>query len=59
MRLGVSGMLWRDGLVMFDRDTRTLWARVTGGVELSLPFTVKGRNWPAGPAVGIAFYSSL
>ena len=27
------------------------------GVELSLPFTVKGRNWPAGLSVGIGFYS--
>lgn len=30
LRLGVSDMLWRDGLVMFDRDSRTLWAQVTG-----------------------------
>jgi hypothetical protein len=27
------------------------------GVELSLPFTVKGRNWPAGLSVGVGFYS--
>jgi hypothetical protein len=27
------------------------------GVELSFPFTVTGRNWPAGLAVGIGFYS--
>lgn len=27
------------------------------GVELSLPFTVRGRNWPAGLAVGVGFYS--
>ena len=26
-------------------------------LELSLPFTVKGRNWPAGLAVGIGFNS--
>ena len=26
-------------------------------VELSLPFTVKGRNWPAGFAVGVGFNS--
>jgi hypothetical protein len=26
-------------------------------VELAMPFTVKGRNWPAGLAVGIAFNS--
>lgn len=30
LRLGVSGMLWRDGLVMFDRDSKTLWAQVSG-----------------------------
>lgn len=27
------------------------------GVELSLPFTVRGRNWPAGLAVGLGFHS--
>jgi hypothetical protein len=27
------------------------------GIELALPFTVKGRNWPAGLAAGIGFYS--
>ncbi len=26
------------------------------GLELSLPFTVKGRNWPAGLAVGVSFH---
>lgn len=30
LRLGVSGMLWHDGLVMFDRASGTLWAQVTG-----------------------------
>lgn len=29
---------------------------VERGIELSLPFTVKGRNWPAGLAVGVSFY---
>lgn len=27
------------------------------GIEMSLPFTVKGRNWPAGLAVGVSIYS--
>lgn len=27
------------------------------GLELSLPFTVRGRNWPAGLAAGFNFYS--
>ncbi len=27
------------------------------GIELSLPFTVKGRNWPAGLSVGLGLYS--
>jgi hypothetical protein len=26
----VSGMLWRDSLVMMDRETETLWSHVTG-----------------------------
>jgi len=26
-------------------------------LELALPFTVKGRNWPAGLAVGVGFNS--
>ncbi len=27
------------------------------GIELALPFTVKGRNWPAGLAASVGFYS--
>ena len=27
------------------------------GIELSLPFTVRGRNWPAGVSVGLGFYT--
>jgi hypothetical protein len=27
------------------------------GLELSLPFTLKGRNWPAGLTVGLGFYT--
>ncbi len=27
---GVSGKLWRNGLVMYDRQTETLWSGVTG-----------------------------
>jgi hypothetical protein len=26
----VSGMLWRDSLIMMDRETETLWSHVTG-----------------------------
>jgi hypothetical protein len=26
----VSGMLWRDSLIMLDRETETLWSHVTG-----------------------------
>ena len=28
--LGVSGMLWKDALVMYDRKTRSLWSQVSG-----------------------------
>jgi hypothetical protein len=27
------------------------------GIELALPFTVRGRNWPAGLTAGVGFYS--
>jgi hypothetical protein len=30
LTFGVSGMLYRDGLVMFDRETDTLWSQVDG-----------------------------
>ena len=39
----------QPGLVWDLKSERSL--------ELSLPFTVKGRNWPAGLAVGISFNS--
>ena len=41
LRFGVSGMLWRDGLVMFDRATETLWSQVSGEA-ISGP--LKGRS---------------
>ncbi len=28
--LGVSGKLWRDALVMYDRETKTLWTQISG-----------------------------
>ena len=30
LTFGVSGMLFRDGLVMYDRETDTLWTHVDG-----------------------------
>jgi len=30
LTFGVSGMLWRGSLVMFDRETQSLWSHVTG-----------------------------
>lgn len=30
LTFGVSGMLWKDSLVMYDRQTRSLWSHVTG-----------------------------
>ncbi len=27
---GVSGLLWRDSLIMYDRDTGSLWSQVLG-----------------------------
>ena len=28
--LGVSGMLWRDALLMYDRASSSLWTQITG-----------------------------
>jgi len=28
--LGVSGMLWRDALIMYDRTTKSLWSQING-----------------------------
>lgn len=54
---GVSGSLWNDALVMYDRQTRSLWTHVTGrciegvlaGARLSmLPATLTTfREWVA------------
>src|SRR5712691_10412764 len=30
LTFGVSGMLYKDGLVMYDRQTDTLWTQVDG-----------------------------
>ncbi|MBI4537055.1 MAG: DUF3179 domain-containing protein [candidate division NC10 bacterium] len=30
LSFGVSGKLWKDGLVMYDRETHSLWSHVTG-----------------------------
>jgi hypothetical protein len=30
LTFGVSGMLWRASLIMFDRETRSLWSHITG-----------------------------
>ena len=35
---GVSGKLWRDALLMYDHQTRSLWSHITGqAVERYLP----------------------
>ncbi|MCH7904745.1 MAG: DUF3179 domain-containing protein [Armatimonadetes bacterium] len=30
LTIGVSGMLWKNSLVMYDRETETLWSHFTG-----------------------------
>lgn len=30
LTFGVSGMLWKDSLITYDRQTRSLWRHVTG-----------------------------
>jgi hypothetical protein len=44
----VSGMLWRDSLVMLDRETETLWSHVTGE---ALRGPLKGKKLEALPVV--------
>jgi hypothetical protein len=44
----VSGMLWRDSLIMMDRETETLWSHVTGE---ALQGPLKERRLEAVPAV--------
>lgn len=40
LEFGVSGSLWRDALVFYDRATGSLWSQVTGG---SIQGPMKGR----------------
>ncbi len=44
----LSGMLWRDSLIMMDRETKTLWSHVTGE---ALRGVFKGRRLEAIPVV--------
>lgn len=38
---GVSGKLWRDALVMYDHQTRSLWSHITGEAIQGM---LKGKN---------------
>ncbi|PWB46072.1 MAG: hypothetical protein C3F12_08390 [Candidatus Methylomirabilota bacterium] len=44
---GVSGQLWRDALVMYDRETGSLWSHVTGGAIVG---PLKGQTLTPYPA---------
>ena len=48
LTFGVSGMLFRDGLVMYDRQTETLWTQVDGR---SVNGPLRGRQLRILPAV--------
>ena len=48
LTFGVSGMLLRDSLVMYDRETDTLWTQVDG---LGIRGALNGRALQAVPAV--------
>lgn len=56
---GVSGKLWKNGLVMYDHQTNTLWSGVTGealegpliGQRLTLRAAVPKVRWRAWQAV--------
>ncbi len=53
LTFGVSGMLWKNSLVMYDRETETLWSHFTGtglrgkhkGTELEMVGAVAGIPW--------------
>ncbi len=44
---GVSGRLWKDALVMYDRETGSLWSHVTGGAIVG---PLKGQTLTPYPA---------
>ncbi len=53
LTLGVSGKLWKNALVMYDRETRTLWSHLTGegllgplvGKKLTMLTSVPKLKW--------------
>jgi hypothetical protein len=47
LTFGVSGMLWRDNLIMYDRQTDSWWAQATGG---AIQGTLKGSTLTAVPS---------
>lgn len=48
LTFGVSGMLWRSSLIMFDRETRSLWSHITGNAVAG---PLKGTRLTMLPAV--------
>ncbi len=48
LSLGVSGSLWKDALIMFDRGTGSLWTQVTGE---ALQGPLEGRRLRTIPSV--------
>lgn len=48
LTFGVSGKLWQDALVMYDRQTRSLWSHVTGE---AIKGKLKGKKLTIVPAV--------
>ena len=48
LTFGVSGMLYKDALIMFDRETESLWTQVDG---LGILGPLEGRQLRALPAI--------
>lgn len=46
LSFGVSGKLWRDALVMYDRQTHTLWSQVTGEPMVGPTVAIRLAEWP-------------
>lgn len=48
LTFGVSGMLWKSSLIMFDRETRSLWSHITGN---AIAGSLRGERLRMLPAV--------
>jgi hypothetical protein len=48
LTLAISGQLWKDSMVLYDEETRTLWSQLAGEAKLG---TLKGKRLRRIPSV--------